>query len=245
MSSFARGLLVLEAFTYFKRPVSISQVSSRTGLSRAAVRRCLYTLTCLGFATNKEQRFALMPKSLALGYGYLASTPFAHAAQPVLERIAGTLHESCSLSVLDGNDIIYVARVTVNRFMTTDLQIGTRLPAFCTSMGRVMLAHLPPQQLESYLRTVKLRSFTPRTVTSGDKLCNILKTVQRNDYAVVNQEFEMGLRTMGVPVRSCSGKVVAALNIGTHVQRVPLAFLMTKCLPVLQESAREIGMLVP
>jgi IclR family transcriptional regulator, pca regulon regulatory protein len=245
MTSLARGLIVLEAFSQIKRPVTVSLLSGRTGLSRAAVRRCLYTLTSLGFAASDDsQKFVLLPRVLALGYGYLSSMPFSHAAQPVLNRLGGMLRESCSVSVLDGDDIVYIARASITRIMSVDLSIGSRLPAFCTSMGRVLLANLPAGDVESYFQRVQLRSYTDRTVTSASKLKQLLRAVQRSGYAIVDQELEEGLRSIAVPIRNPAGKVVAALNAGTQAQRVQTVELQSKFLPNLLAAAQEIGMLL-
>ena len=167
MMSLARGLLVIQAFSERRLQLSISQLSRRTALSRASVRRCLHTLSKLGFAgTDDGRSFYLRPRVLALGHSYLSSMPLATAAQPILEHLSQILHESCSIALLDGTEIVYVARANVTRIMAIDLGVGTRLPAFCTSMGRVLLANLPANELESVLPKIEFKRFTDRTVTS-------------------------------------------------------------------------------
>jgi IclR family pca regulon transcriptional regulator len=245
MTSLARGLAVLQAFTQRKRQLTISQLSEKTGLSRAAVRRCLYTLGKLGFAGSDDRRhFFLRPRVLALGHAYLSSMPLATAAQPVLEHVSHALHESCSIATLDGPDVVYVARANVTRIMSIDLGVGSRLPAFCTSMGRILLAHLPPEELEPYLSHVQFTRFTERTVNSVEKLRQILRMVRHNGYAIVDQELELGLRSLAVPIQSPSGRLAAALNVGTHAQRVPLQDLQTKFLPHLRAAAQELSLLM-
>ena len=245
MMSLARGLLVVQAFTQKKRQLTISQLSTKTGLSRAAVRRCLYTLAQLGFAGSEDGRhFYLGPRILALGYSYIASMPLATAAQPVLERVSHELHESCSISTIDRAEIIYVARASVTRIMSIDLGVGSRLPAFCTSMGRVLLASLPPEELESYLSQTPLKRFTDRTIVSVEKLKQVLRLVSRNGYAIVDQELELGLRSMAVPIQNPNGKIVAALNTGAHAQRVSIQEMQTKFLPRLRTAAQELSMLL-
>jgi IclR family transcriptional regulator, pca regulon regulatory protein len=245
MMSLARGLLVIQAFTQKKRQLTISQLSAKTGLSRAAVRRCLYTLAQLGFAGAEDGRhFYLGPRILALGYSYIVSMPLATAAQPVLERVSHELHESCSISTIDRSEIIYVARASVTRIMSIDLGVGSRLPAFCTSMGRVLLASLPPEELESYLSATPLKRFTDRTIISVEKLRQVLRLVGRNGYAIVDQELELGLRSMAVPIQNPEGKIVAALNVGTHAQRVSIQELQSKFLPRLRAAAQELSMLL-
>jgi IclR family pca regulon transcriptional regulator len=245
MTSLARGLTVIQAFTQKKRQLTISQLSGKTGLSRAAVRRCLYTLAKLGFAGSDDGRhFYLGPRILALGYSYIASMPLATAAQPVLERVSHELHESCSISTLDRSDIIYVARANVTRIMSIDLGVGSRLPAFCTSMGRVLLATLPAEALDTYLTQTELKRFTERTITSAEKLKQVLRLVSRNGYSIVDQELELGLRSMAVPIQNPNGKIVAALNVGAHAQRVSIQEMQTKFLPRLRAAAQELSMLL-
>src|SRR5271163_680472 len=208
MTSLARGLIVIQAFTQQTPQMTISQLSVKTGLSRAAVRRCLYTLTKLGFAGIEDgSRYALRPRMLTLSNSYSASNSLSTAAQPILERMSAALHESFSVATLDGDDIVYIARSNVSRVMSDDLHIGSRLPAYCTSMGRVLLAYLPQDQLEHYLAHVKLVTYTARTVSSTEKLRLVLRNVRRQGYALVDQEYEVGLRSLAVPVYAPSGRV--------------------------------------
>jgi IclR family pca regulon transcriptional regulator len=245
MMSLARGLLVIQAFTQKKRQMTISQLSAKTGMSRAAVRRCLYTLAQLGFAETEDGRhFYLGPRILALGYSYIASMPLATAAQPLLERLSHELHESCSISTLDHNEIIYVARASVTRIMSIDLGVGSRLPAFCTSMGRVLLANLQQDELERYLSQTQMKRYTDRTVISVEKLRQLLRLIARNGYAIVDQELELGLRSMAVPIQNPMGKTVAALNVGAHAQRVSIQEMQTRFLPRLRTAAQELSMLL-
>jgi IclR family pca regulon transcriptional regulator len=242
MTSLARGLLVIQSFTSQTPQMTISQLSVKTGLSRAAVRRCLYTLTKLGFAGIEEgSRYALRPRMLTLSNTYSASNSLSTAAQPILERMSAALHESFSVATLDGDDIVYIARSTVSRVMSDDLHIGSRLPAYCTSMGRVLLAHLPADQLEAYLAHVVLTAYTPRTVSSTEKLRLSLRNVRRHGYALVDQEYEIGLRSLAVPVYSPTGRVVATLNLSGSAPRMPMFDMQTHFLPHLRTAATELG----
>ena len=192
---------MIQAFSQKKRQLTISQVSNKTGFSRAAVRRCLYTLAKLGFAGSDDNRhFFLRPRVFALGHSYISSMPLATAAQPILEHFSRMMHESCSIATLDGLDIVYVARANVTRIMAIDLGVGSRLPAFCTSMGRVLLANLPPAELESFLARIPFTRYTERTIVTADKLRPVLRMVLRNGYSIVDQELELGLRSMAVPI---------------------------------------------
>lgn len=237
MTSFSRGLTVLQAFSTVE-VASISELSKATGLSRAAVRRCLYTLAKLGFAVSEDQRsYRLTPLVLTLGHSYLSSTPLAVSARRALELLREQVGESCSLGMLDGLDIIYVARAAQARIMAIDIHVGTRLPAYCTSMGRVLLAHLPETQLDEVLRRIKFKAFTPKTVSSARELRERLAEVRAQGYAIVDQELEPGLRSVAVPVRSLQGEVIAALNVGTHAQRVTVRDLQMRILPALKKTA--------
>lgn len=242
MTSLARGLSVIQAFSQQSRQMTISQLSVKTGLSRAAVRRCLYTLTKLGFAGAEDgQRYSLRPKLLSLSHTYTASNNLSTAAQPVLERMSAQMRESFSLATLDGDDIVYIARSNINRMMSVDLHIGSRLPAYCTSMGRVLLAYLSPEEGERYLARVVLAPLTPRTITSKEKLRLMLRNIRRMGYAICDQEFEVGLRSLAVPVFAPGGKVVATLNLSGNAPRIPVTEMQSRFLPVLRQAANEIS----
>jgi IclR family pca regulon transcriptional regulator len=242
MTSLARGLAVMQTLAQHKRQLTVSLISVQTGISRAAVRRCLHTLVKLGFAGSQDQQhFFLSPKVLTLGQASFASTSLAKIAQPVLERLSGVLSESCSVATLQDTEVFYIARAAVSRIMSVDLKVGSRLPAYCTSMGRVMLANLRPEQLDSHLARVVLKPHTDRTVVSVAKLKRILELVNRSGYAIVDQELEIGLRSLAVPIRSSTGEVVAAVNVGCHAQRVSIRDLQTTFLPHLRQAAQEIG----
>jgi IclR family pca regulon transcriptional regulator len=236
MASLARGLVVIEAFTPQTPQMTISQLSLRTGLSR------LYTLVKLGFAgADESQRYSLRPKMLTLANTYTASNTLANAAQPILERMSAAYGESFSVATLDGDNIVYIARTTVTRVMSVDLHIGSRLPAFCTSMGRVLLAYLPQDQLEAYLSRVILTQYTARTVNSVDKLRLQLRNVRRNGYALCDQEYEIGLRSIAVPVYAGNGRVIATVNLSGHAPRMPMLDMQTRFLPPLRAAATELS----
>ena len=244
MTSLERGLAVLQAFSQERRVLTTSQISQRTGIPRAAVRRCLYTLTKLGFVTEEDNRlFSLRPRVLKLGHAYLATTPLAHAAQPVLRHISTTLNESSSVAILDGDEILYIARASTSRIMSIDLHIGSRLPAYCTSMGRVLLAHFSDEALDAYLDRTKLIQYTPRTIVSREGLRSTLESVRANGYALVDQELEIGLRSIAVPIIGTGRQVSAALNVGVQAARISIAELESRILPVLSEGAQELALL--
>jgi IclR family transcriptional regulator, pca regulon regulatory protein len=242
MTSLARGLIVIQAFTQQSPQMTISQLSVKTGLSRAAVRRCLYTLTKLGFAGAEDgSRYSLRPRMLTLSHTYTTSNTLSAAAQPILERMSAALRESFSVATLDGEDIVYIARTQVNRVMAVDLHIGSRLPAYCTSMGRVLLAYLPTEQLEQYLAKAALTPHTTRTITSVEKLRLALRNVRRNGYALVDQEYEVGLRSLAVPVYASSGRVVATLNLSGNAPRISVLEMQSRFLNHLRSAANELS----
>jgi IclR family pca regulon transcriptional regulator len=242
MTSLARGLIVIQAFTQQSPLMTISQLSVKTGLSRAAVRRCLYTLTKLGFAGAEDgSRYSLRPRMLTLSHTYTTSNTLSTAAQPILERMSAALRESFSVATLDGEDIVYIARTQVNRVMAVDLHIGSRLPAYCTSMGRVLLAYLPTEQLEHYLAKVVLTPHTTRTVNSIEKLRLVLRNVRRNGYALVDQEYEVGLRSLAVPVYAASGRVVATVNLSGNAPRLSVLEMQSRYLTPLRNAANELS----
>jgi IclR family pca regulon transcriptional regulator len=245
MLSLARGLAVLQAFSDQRRSLTIAQISHKTGIPRASVRRCLHTLIQLGYAEADGNNFTLKPKVLTLGYSYLSSTPLTVSAHPYLNQISRTLNESCSLAVLQDDEVLYVGRSAASRIMSVSLTTGSRLPAYCTALGRVMLAHLEPAELDGYLERVPLKAMTEKTVVSKTRLKEILAEVRRAGYATVEEELEIGLRSIAVPVRGASGRVLAALNIGAHAARVSNRKMTEEFLPVLQKGAQELSILLP
>nr|WP_314543055.1 IclR family transcriptional regulator C-terminal domain-containing protein [uncultured Massilia sp.] len=245
MTSFARGLAVIRAFADSRQPQTIAQISQQTGIPRAAVRRCLHTLRQLGYVDAELNNFRLRPKVLTLGYSYLSSTPLTLAAQPCLNGVSKTLGESSSLAVLEEDQVLYVARAATSRVMSVSLSAGSRLPAYCTSLGRVLLAHLPDADLDAYLARTTLLPRTERTITDPARLRAVLEQVRRDGYAVNDQELELGLRSIAVPVRGASGRVLAALNVGAQAARVSHERMVEEFLPVLQVGAQELAVLLP
>lgn len=259
VASLARGLEIIRAFSTSREegdsgslgPVgptdalTSSQVAARVGVARAVARRFLLTLADLGYVATDGKYYRLTARVLDLGYAYLSSMPFSSVATEFLQEVSEQTKESCSASVLDGHDIVYVARVAARRILSISLSIGTRLPASCTSMGRVLLAALPKTELEKYLEQVELRRRTPNTVVDKKRLREILAEVARDDYALTNGELEEGLRSIAVPVRSSSGRVFAAINISTQAGRITKTQLQKEFLPVLRKASQRIGAVLP
>lgn len=241
VQSFARGLEVLRSFGADAPTQTLSEAAERTGLTRAGARRILLTLQGLGYVAQEGRDFRLTPKVLELGFAYLASQPWWHVAQPLMEDLTQTLHESSSAAVLDGDEIVYVLRVPAHKIMSINLGVGSRLPAHCSSMGRVLLAGLPEDERERRVMAMHLTAKTPKTITDPERLLSVLGDVRRKGFALVSEELELGLMSLAVPVTDRQGRVVAALNVSTQPQRRTATELREQCLPMLQAVAKRIG----
>ena len=245
MTSLARGLAVIRAFSDQRRSLTMAQISHKTGIPRAAVGRCLNTLRQLGYVEVDGRAWSLGPKVLTLGYSYLSSTPLTVSTLPYLNRISRALNESCSMAVLDEHEVLYVVRAATSRIMSVALNTGSRLPAYCTSLGRVMLAHMEPEELDRYFAAVTLKAYTDKTVVSEKRLRAILAQVREDGHAIVDEELELGLRSIAVPVRGASGTVMAALNVSGQAARIRVGEMRAAYLPELERGARELAILLP
>lgn len=241
VQSFARGLDVMRSFGEATPSQTLSEVAERVGLTRAGARRILLTLHTLGYVEQDGRQFRLTPKVMELGFAYLGSQPWWHLAQPLMEDLTLELKESTSAAVLDGDDVVYVLRVPVKRIISINLGVGSRLPAWCTSMGRVLLAALPHDEVERRLKSVALRPLTPKTVTDPERLLRTLAQVSRQGWSLVNEELELGLMSLAVPITDRSGRVVAALNVSSRPQQQSASELQRRCLPPLQSVAMKIS----
>ncbi len=244
MTSLARGLSVIRAFTEREPNLTIADIAKITGLPRAAARRCLLTLMQLGYAGSDGRTFHLKPKILALGYSFLSSAPLATILDPLIEQVSGAVQESCSAAVLDEDDVVYIARAATKRIMSVGLNVGSRLPAYCTSMGRVLLAALPDSELDAYLARVPLKPYTERTITAADALKRELERVRDRGFSLVDQELELGLRSIAVPIRTAAGGVVAAMNISAQAARVTCPEMEVQFLPHLYRASEEARVLL-
>ena len=209
MQSLARGLDVIGAFQHGRPSLTVAEVAGLVSISRAAARRCLHTLEVLGYARAMDGSFRLTPKALSLGYAYLSASPVVRVAQPVLEEVATRLHESSSMTVLDGDEIVYVARAAAERIISVGLSVGSRLPAYCTAMGRVLLAFAPDAELDSYVSRIELKRQTPHTIIEVALLRRELQRVRAEGYALVDQELELGLRSIAVPAAEQIARAIA------------------------------------
>ncbi|RBQ17345.1 IclR family transcriptional regulator [Spongiactinospora rosea] len=238
VQSLARGLAVIRAFGADTPELTLSEVARASGLTRAAARRFLLTLIDLGYVRSDGRLFALSPRVLELGYAYLSGLTLPEVAQPHLERLVAEVRESASVAVLDADEVVYVARVATSRIMRVAINIGTRFPAHCTSMGRVLLAWLPG--LTERLAGMELRGPTSRTITSPGALAAELARVREQGWALVDQELEEGLRSIAAPIRNRAGTVVAAVNLSTHASRTSVEAARRDLLPPLLATAGRI-----
>lgn len=240
VQSLERGLSVITAFSSDARSLTLSEVADRTGLTRAASRRFLLTLKNLGYVESDGRHFTLRPRVLELGYSYLSSLPVWEIARPHLEELAEKVQETTSASVLDGDDIVFVARVESKRIMSMTLGVGSRLPAWATAMGRILLADLPPDQLDTYFRRVTLAPLNERTVTSVKKLRRIIDDARVDGWTLVDQEVEEGVRSLAVPIRSPAGRAEAAVTVCSHALRVSPERVMDEFLPLVLETSQRV-----
>src|ERR1700722_16687818 len=240
VQSLDRGLAVNRAFGPDRDRLSLSEVATATGLTRAAARRFLLTLVKLGYVRSDGREFSLRPRVLELGYAYLSGLAMPEIAAPHLEELVAKLRESSSISVLDGHHIVYVARVPTKRIMTVAISVGTRFPAYATSMVRVLLAGMTEEDLSRYLAEAEFEPFTARTVTYPGRLREIVAEVGRLGYAIVDQELEEGLRAIAAPIHGAGDAVTAAINVSAHASRVSMAAMRSDLLPAMLETARQI-----
>lgn len=237
VTALARGLAVLKAFDEQHQRLTLSDVARITDLPRASARRALLTLQSLGYVISDDRLFSLSPQVLTLARAYLASSPVPRIAQSFLEQVSEELGESCSLSILHDDQAIYVARSSRKRIGSLHRDVGAHLPAHCTSMGRVLLAALGDAELEAFLARGTLTRYTPFTITGASELRGTLERVRRNGYSLVDQELEVNLRSVAVPVQNASGRVIAAMNVSAQAGRTPKKQLTEVFLPALRDAA--------
>lgn len=241
VQSFARGLAVFRAFSAATPIQTLSEVAERTGLDRAGARRILLTLEKLGYVRQEGRSFRLTARVLDLGYAYLSSTPLWNLAEPIMEELVAEVHESCSVSVLEGTEIVYILRVPTSKIMAISLGIGSRLPAWCTSMGRVLLAGLAPAERAAVLAASDLTPPTRHAKVAPRSLARAIDEVREQGYALVDQELEEGLVSVAVPLIDRTGNVIAAMNLSVNAASVPVARVRRNLLPRLAEAAGRIN----
>lgn len=240
MAGLGKGLAVIECFSDSHRRLTISQAAALTEMSRAAARRCLITLRHLGYVSFDGKFYALTPRVLRLGYAYVAAGELPQLAQPILDALSSDIQESCSASVLDGADIIYIARSAKKRIMAVDLGVGSRLPAYCTSMGRVLLAALDPKEARARIEASPRRRQTPHTRTNVEEIMRAVDQARAQGYCVIDQELEIGLVSLAVPVQDGTGHTVAALNTSMQSARLSAPDMPKRFLARLRAAATRL-----
>jgi IclR family pca regulon transcriptional regulator len=242
VTALARGVAVMQTFSGKRKHLSIAQISHRTAIPRAAVRRSLHTLSCLGYVQSDEDgRFALRPKMLGFADAYLSTSAIAASAQPILDRLSDLVDQSCSVGILDDDEAVYVARSVSSRILSVTLNVGRRLPAHCTSIGLVLLAGLDAPGLDRYLARARLYPYTERTITSTGELRSQVALAGAAGYAISDQQWEPCITTLGVPVRDADNRVCAGMNILIRSGSTPLCDLLPRFLGPLQKAAAELG----
>src|SRR5665213_964387 len=244
VQSFARGLEVIRSFSAQAPQQTLTEVAARSGLTRAGARRILLTLLNLGYVETDGKYFRLTARILDLGFAYLSSMPIWNLAEPVMEGLVEQIKESSSAAVLDGTDIVYVLRVSTHKIMSISLGVGSRLPAYCTSMGRMLLADAPPKQMHQILATSKIQPLTRYTLTDPGAVLAQIDQARRQGWCLVNQELEEGLISIAAPITDRTGRTIAALNISGQANRTPARTLQDDMRPALLEAAQAISALL-
>lgn len=240
LESLARGLRIIDAFNSARRAMTLSELARSAELPRATARRTLYTLERMGFVETEGKLFRLTPRVLTLATAYLVSNQVSTVLQPTMDRIAECAHEVCSAAVLDGDQMVFIARASPARVFTNGLELGYRLPAFCSSVGRVLLGRMSDEELDAYLGRLDVTATTPHTVTDKSVLKALVITDRKQGYSLVDQEAESGFRSIAVPVRRYDGAIVAAMNVGAHVDRISVGKMIDCFLPLLRSGAEEV-----
>ncbi|KQM80323.1 IclR family transcriptional regulator [Xylophilus sp. Leaf220] len=241
VQSFARGLEVIRSFSAEARRQTLTEVAARTGLTRAGARRILLTLQTLGYVESDGRLFRLTPRILDLGFAYLSSMPMWDVAEPLMEDLVERVKESCSAAVLEGSDIVYVLRVPTHKIMKINLGVGSRLPACVTSLGRVLLAALPDEEVRARLEGSRRTAYTPHTVTDVDALMDRVRQARSQGWCLLDQELEEGLVSIAAPVTDRAGRTVAAINVSGQINRTGLEVLQHDVLPQLRAAAAAIS----
>lgn len=240
VGSFARGLGVMEILAAHPAGLTLTEMAERAELTRAGARRFLLTLVASGYAIQDGRKFILSPRLISVARSWLSGSSLWTFAEPYMRAVSQKLNESCSAAILVDEDVVYVARVAGRRIVSVGLHVGTRLPAYCTSMGRVLLSDLSAAELDAFLGRASIRANTPRTITDRPALAQLIRQAGDDGYAAVDQELEIGLRSIAVPIRDRSGRTVAAINVSTQSARTSMDEMERTFLPHLREAAAAI-----
>ncbi|MEO5758664.1 MAG: IclR family transcriptional regulator C-terminal domain-containing protein [Mesorhizobium sp.] len=240
VGSLERGLGVMEILARHPAGLTLTEMAEQAGLTRAGARRFLLTLVATGYATQSARVFSLSPRLLTVARTWLGGASLWTFATPIMRAVAGELNEACSAAIMSGEDVVYVARIPGRRILSVSLDVGTRLPAYCTSMGRMLLAGLSPEDLEAFLSRATIERRTVRTITDRRLLADAIGKARTDGFAIVDEELELGLRSIAVPIRDRSGSMVAAINVSTQSARFSLAEMEREILPALLGARQRI-----
>jgi IclR family pca regulon transcriptional regulator len=240
VGSLERGLGVMEILAAHPAGLTLTEMAEKAGLTRAGARRFLLTLAATGYAIQDGRRFSLSPRLLSLARNWLQGVSLWAYAEPFMREVSSRLNESCSAAVLSGEDVVYVARVPGRNILSVALHVGTRLPAWCTSMGRVLLSDLPPPQLREFLAGAKIERRTAKSIVNRSALKAEIEKAGASGFALVDEELEIGLRSIAVPIRDNARKIVAAINVSTQSSRFSTIEMERQILPELLKAARSI-----
>jgi len=241
MVTLAKGLAVLGSFDKQRPAMTLSQAAQATGVSRATARRILRTLTELGYVVQQGRQFSLSSGILKLGFAYLATQNWIEQAAPLMRQLSEQFHESCSAAILEGTEIVYVARIPASRIMSVALAVGTRLPAFHTSLGRIQLGFLDDAELWRRLRSLRIEAYTPSTIIDVQALFDRVQEDHAQEFSIVDEELERGLRSIAVPIVDRNGQAIAALNLSTHSTRTTRNEMRERFLPNLRRVAKQLS----
>ncbi|TPK12884.1 helix-turn-helix domain-containing protein [Mesorhizobium sp. B2-5-9] len=240
VGSLERGLGVMEILARHPSGMTLTEMAEQAGLTRAGARRFLLTLTATGYATQSGRVFSLSPRLLTVARSWLGGASLWSFAAPIMRAIAAQLNEACSAAILSGDDVVYVARVPGRRILSVSLDVGTRLPAYCTSMGRMLLAGLTPAELDAFFRKATVERRTPKTIVERPLLAKAIAKARTDGFAIVDEELELGLRSIAVPIRDRAGRTVAAINVSTQSARFSVADMEREILPALLEARQRV-----
>jgi len=240
VGSLARGLAVMEILAAHPQGLTLTETAEKAGLTRAGARRFLLTLVASGYAVQEGRVFRLSSRLIAVARAWLGGASLWSFAEPFMRAVSQRFGEACSAAVLSGQEVVYVARVPGRHILSVALHVGTRLPAYCTSMGRVLLADMPPADLDAFLARADIRALTERTVTDSGALRDAILSAKASGFSLVDEELEPGLRSIAVPIRDRTGRAVAAINVSTQSARLSAGTMTTDVLPALRDAARRI-----
>lgn len=236
VGSLERGLGVMEILAAHPGGLTLTETAAKTDLTRAAARRLLLTLVATGYATQDGRKFHLSPRLVTVARTWLGGSSLWTLAEPIMRNLSASLGESCSAAVLSGEDVVYVARVAGRAILRVSLEVGAHLPAYCTSMGRMLLSGLPPERLEDFLARATIMKRTPKTLTDAKEIAAAVEKARADGFAIVDEELELGLRSIAVPIRGRSGQLIAAINVSTQTARFSVDDMRRTILPRLNEA---------